>query len=219
MGDDSTPELRERSAKAIALCIHMMQGTPYVYEGEELAMTNCPFASLDDFRDVESINAYRELTASGVMEPGYMMDCLRYKSRDNARTPMQWTAEPNAGFTTGTPWISVNPNYAEINAQEQMARPDSVFHFYRRLIELRHTNEIIVYGRYELILPEDKQLYAYTRHWEGKKLTVVCNLTGREAELELDLSGDLLISNYDDITPNNHMHLRPWEAFAVLTEE
>ena len=219
LGEDSTPELRERSAKSIALCIHMMQGTPYVYEGEELAMTNCPFSSLDDFRDVESINAYHELIASGVMEPGYMMDCLRYKSRDNARTPMQWSNEANAGFTTGTPWITVNPNYRQINAAEQMERPDSVFHFYRRLIELRHTNDIIVYGRYELILPEDRQLYAYTRYWEGKKLTVVCNLTGQEAALELDLQGDLLISNYEDTAPINHMHLRPWEAFAVLTEE
>ena len=219
LGDDSTPELRERSAKAVALCIHMMQGTPYVYEGEELAMTNYPFASMEEFRDVESINAYRELTASGVMEPGYMMDCLRYKSRDNARTPMQWSDEDHAGFTTGTPWIAVNPNYRQINAAEQMARPDSVFHFYRRLIELRHTHEIIVYGRYELILPEDRQIYAYTRRWEEKKLTVVCNLTGREAPLELDIAGKLVISNYEDTCPNERMHLRPWEAFAVLTVE
>ena len=219
MGDDSTPELRERSAKAIALCIHMMQGTPYVYEGEELAMTNCPFGSLDDFRDVESINAYHELTASGVMEPGYMMDCLRYKSRDNARTPMQWSDEPNAGFTTGTPWIGVNPNYTQINAAEQVARQDSVFHFYRRLIELRHRSDIIVYGRYELILPEDKQIYAYTRHWEGRKLTVVCNLTGQAAPLAVDAAGELLISNYEDTNVTAQMHLRPWEAFATLTAE
>ena len=173
---------------------------------------------MDDFRDVESINAYRELTTSGVMEPGYMMDCLRYKSRDNARTPMQWSDGPNAGFTDGTPWIGVNPNYRQINAAEQMARPDSVFHFYRRLVELRHTHEIIVYGNYELILPEDQQIYAYTRHWEGRKLTVVCNLTGRDANLNLDAAGELLISNYNDTNLNAHMTLRPWEAFAVLED-
>ena len=219
MGDDSTSESRERSAKALALCIHMMQGTPYVYEGEELAMTNCPFASLEDFRDVESINAFRELTASGVMEPEFMMDCLRYKSRDNARTPMQWSGEPNAGFSTGTPWIGVNPNYTQINAAEQVARPDSVFHFYRRLIELRHTNEIIVYGRYELILPEHEQVYAYLRHWEGRKLLVVCNLTGREAEVQLGEAGELLISNYEDTPVAAQMHLRPWESFAVMMAE
>ena len=181
MGDDSTPALREKSAKVLALCLHMMQGTPYVYQGEELGMTNAPFRDLSDFRDIESINAYRELTETGVMEPARMLECLRYKSRDNARTPMQWDDTPNAGFTTGTPWIMVNPNYTGINAADQLARPDSVFHFYQKLIQLRHTHEIIVYGSYDLLLPDDPQLYLYTRTLGSQKLLCACNLTGRPA--------------------------------------
>ena len=222
MGDDSTKELRERSAKALALCVHMMQGTPYVFEGEELGMTNANFETLEDFRDVESINAYHELTENGVIAPKDMMRYLRYKSRDNARTPMQWDNTANAGFTTGTPWIKMNENYREINANDQVAQRNSVFHFYRKLIELRHSHEIIAYGRYQLILPEHPQLYAYTREWEGEKLLVVCNLTGCEAAAELPcefMKGRLLISNFDDTTLNEKMALRPWEAFAVLMEE
>ena len=222
MGDDSTFELRERSAKALALCVHMMQGTPYVYEGEELGMTNYPFETLADFRDVESINAYRELTESGVVPPEDMLKFLRYKSRDNARTPMQWDGSESAGFTTGKPWIGVNPNYKEINAAEQVARPDSVFHFYKKLIALRHSHETIVYGRYQLILDDHPSVYAYTREWEGKRLLVVCNLTGKGTSAELPgafMGGEVLISTFDDTKLNEHMALRPWEAFAVLLED
>lgn len=222
LGDDSTPELRERSAKALALCIHMMQGTPYVYEGEELGMTNTKFDSLADFRDVESINAYRELTESGVIAPEDMLQYLRYKSRDNSRTPVQWDDTPNAGFTTGTPWIKVNENYRQINAAEQVGRPDSVFHFYKKLIQLRHSHEIIPYGSYRLIWPEDPQLFAYTREWEGKKLLVVCNLTGAPAAARLSLEftdAKILISNFDDTQISENLTLRPWEAFAVLKED
>lgn len=222
MGDDSTPELRERSAKALALCIHMMQGTPYVYEGEELGMTNNHFETIDDFRDVESINAYHELTGQGTIDPEDMMKFLNYKSRDNARTPMQWDDSPNAGFTTGTPWIGANPIYREINAAEQVARPDSVFHFYQKLIALRHGYEIIVYGDYQLLWPEDEQVYAYTRNWEGRKLLTVCNLTGKEANAAIPaefLGGKMLISNMNDTILTENMTLRPWESFAVLGEE
>lgn len=222
LGDDSTPELRERSAKALALCVHMMQGTPYVYEGEELGMTNGDFQTLKDFRDVESINAYRELTQNGVIEPEDMLRCLRYKSRDNARTPMQWDAGRNAGFTAGTPWIKVNKNHTAINAAEQLERPDSVFHFYRKLIALRHRHEVIVYGNYRLLWPEDEQLFAYTREYSGQKLLVLCNLSGKPAKAELpqEFTDDkLLISNFEDTTLNKEMVLRPWEALAVLQEE
>lgn len=221
LGDDSSFELRERSAKALALCIHMMQGTPYVYEGEELGMTNGDFTALEDFRDIESLNAFRELTEGGVMEPEEMLRCLRYKSRDNSRTPMQWTAGENAGFTTGTPWIRVNANHTEINAEEQLTRPDSVFHFYQKLIALRHSHEIIVYGAYQLLWPEDKQLFAYTRQWEGRTLLVVCNFTGEEVHATLPdgfAGRELLISNMPDTKVEQSMTLRPWEAFAVLTD-
>lgn len=222
LGDDSTPERRERSAKALALCIHMMQGTPYVYEGEELGMTNARFETLEDFRDVESINAYRELSGSGVVGPDEMLEFLRYKSRDNARTPMQWADDWNAGFSTGTPWIGVNANYRQINAEEQLARPDSVFHFYQKLIALRHSQEIIVYGDYQMLLPDDRQLFAYTRKLGSQKLLVVCNLTGREAPfglLQAFENGRLLISNYNDTAPSRNMQLRSWEAFAILQED
>lgn len=217
LGDDSTFELRERSAKALALCLHMMQGTPYVYQGEELAMTNGAFAAPEDFRDVESLNAYAELTRSGVIAPADMLRYMRYKSRDNARTPMQWDESAQAGFTTGTPWIGVNPNCARINAAEQLARPDSVFHFYRRLIALRHENPIIVYGSYHLLYPEDAQVYAYERRWEGKTLLVVCNLSGRPAPMPASgFSGQRLISNYEGEEAGDSSQLRPWEAFAIL---
>lgn len=215
MGDEG--ENREISAKALALCIHMMQGTPYVYQGEELGMTNGSFASLADFRDVESLNAFREQTDSGNISPEDMLEFLRYKSRDNARTPLQWDDSPNAGFSTGTPWIGITENYREINAAEQLRRADSVFHFYQKLIALRHSHDIIVYGSYQLLLPEDEQVYAYTRTWEERHLLVVCNLTAQSARVSLPAwQGEILIATYEDVSPGETMLLRPWEAFALL---
>lgn len=218
LGD--TGVFRERSAKALALAIHMLQGTPYVYQGEELGMTNAPFPAISDFRDVESLNAYRELTQSGVMPPERMLECLRYKSRDNARTPMQWSAAPGAGFSQAEPWIGLNPNYLQINAEEQLHREDSVFHFYQALIRLRHAHEIIVYGDYHLLLPEDPQVFAYTRTLNGQTLLVVCNLTGAEAKVQLpQASNPVLISNCPDTHAAQQMLLRPWEAFASFLKD
>lgn len=217
LGDDG--ELRERSAKALALCLHMMQGTPYVYQGEELAMTNGAFSTLEDFRDVESLNAYRELTERGQIDPETMLSYLRYKSRDNARTPMQWTDGPQADFTTVAPWIGLNENYRLINAQEQAERLDSVFFFYQKLIQLRHQCDLIVYGDYRLLWPEDRQIFAYTRVLEGQGLLVVCNLSGESAELRMPeecLEGKILISNYSGVSIQSAMTLYPWEAFAIL---
>ena len=221
LGDDSTREYREASAKMLGLCLHMMQGTPYVYQGEELGMTNVPFAALEDFRDIESINAYHELTESGQVSPEDMMRFLRYKSRDNARTPMQWDDSENAGVTTGTPWIMVNPNYKEINAKEQMARPDSVFHFYQKLIRLRKEREIIPYGEYELLLPEDPDLYVYTRALGEHKLLVICNFRKEEKAFTLPegfdpRKGEILIGNYPDRELQNTMTLKAYEALAIL---
>ncbi len=208
LGDDSTREYREASAKMLGLCLHMMQGTPYVYQGEELGMTNVPFA-------------YHELTESGQVSPEDMMRFLRYKSRDNARTPMQWDDSENAGFTTGTPWIMVNPNYKEINAKEQMARPDSVFHFYQKLIRLRKEREIIPYGEYELLLPEDPDLYVYTRALGEQKLLVICNFRKEEKAFTLPEGfdpgmGEILIGNYPDRELQNTMTLKAYEALAIL---
>ena len=181
--DDS--KYREKSAKMLATCLHMMQGTPYVYQGEELGMTNVPFRDISDFRDLDSINAYHELVGQGVFTEEEMMRYLRYKSRDNARTPFQWDDSENAGFTTGTPWIMVNPNYTEINAAEQMGRADSVFNYYKELIRLRKTNDVIVYGTYELLLPDDKELYVYERRLGEKKLLVICNFYGNNRKFTL----------------------------------
>lgn len=219
LGDDSTPEVRERSAKALALCLHMMQGTPYIYQGEELGMTNAPFAALTDFRDVESLNAYRELTEGGQIDPETMLDYLRYKSRDNARTPMQWTGASQADFTAAEPWIGVNENYRTINAQEQAARPDSVFSFYQTLIRLRHEYELIVYGSYQMLWPDDTQIFAYTRTLGTQRLLVVCNLSGGITKLQIPEEfpkGEILISNYGDTSIQPAMGLRPWESFAIL---
>lgn len=210
-------EYREMSAKMLATCLHMMQGTPYVYQGQELGMTNVPFGDISDFRDLDSINAYHELTAQGVFSEEEMLRFLRYKSRDNARTPFQWNDQENAGFTSGTPWIMVNPNYREINAQEQMAREDSVFHYYQKLIRLRKENAIIVYGTYDLLLPDDPELYVYTRTLEEEKLLVICNFYGntREYTLPEDWQPDAmecLIGNYKEVKNGRTMTIRPYEA-------
>ena len=218
LGDESD-DYRELSAKCIATCLHMMQGTPYVYQGEELGMTNTVFNSVDDFRDLESINAYRELVESGLFTKEDMFPKIAHKSRDNARTPMQWDASENAGFTTGTPWIKVNPNYKKINVADQLRREDSVFHYYQKLIRLRKENEIIVYGNYELLLPEDDNIFAYTRSLDGKKLLTVCNFS--KTEQKFDFSGyekaKVLISNYERDIRENSM-LKPYEAVVLLLD-
>ena len=218
LGDESDA-YRELSAKCIATCLHMMQGTPYVYQGEELGMTNTVFNSVDDFRDLESVNAYRELVESGLYTDEDMFPKIAHKSRDNARTPMQWDASENAGFTTGTPWIAVNPNYKKINVEDQLKREDSVFHYYQKLIRLRKENKIIVYGNYELLLPEDENIFAYTRTLDNQKLLVVCNFS--KSEQKFDFSGyenaKVLISNYNRDAGEDGI-LKPYEATVLLLE-
>ena len=216
-GNDSK-EYREVSAKMLGTCLHMMQGTPYVYQGEELGMTNVPFKYIDDFRDIESIRAYQEYVESGIIDKEDMMRFLCYKSRDNARTPMQWNSGKNAGFTEGTPWIMVNPNYKEINAEEQVDRADSVFNYYKKLIELRHKEEVIVYGHYELLMPESEELYVYTRELENEKILVICNFTEKEVKYTLPEefeNGKILISNYDKMSADAEMELKPYEAMVI----
>ena len=210
-------EYRELSAKCIATCLHMMQGTPYVYQGEELGMTNTVFNSVKDFRDLESINAYHELTEKGVISAEELFPKICHKSRDNARTPMQWDDSKNAGFTTGTPWIDVNPNYTKINAKEQVARENSVFNYYKKLIALRKEYEIIVYGDYNLLLPEDEDLFVYERSLDGKKLLVACNFSENEREFDFDIvkNGKILTNNYEEFNLINKK-LRPFEAVVVL---
>ena len=210
-------EYRELSAKCIATCLHMMQGTPYVYQGEELGMTNTVFNSVKDFRDLESINAFNELTEKGVISAEELFPKICHKSRDNARTPMQWDDSKNAGFTTGTPWIDVNPNYTKINAKEQVARENSVFNYYKKLISLRKEHEIIVYGDYELLLPDDEDLFVYLRRLNNDTILVACNFSENTRKFDYNDIGNgrILINNYKDINLND-MKLRPFEAFAIL---
>ena len=191
---DGSPE----AAKMLGTILHMHRGTPYVYQGEELGMTNFPFCSLDQFRDIESLNHYAE-TGS--------LRALQAASRDHARTPMQWDASPHAGFTTGTPWLAVNPNHVEINAEAQRRDPDSVFHHYRRLIELRHSVPAVVHGDFTMLLDDDERVYAFMRHYEDTELLVLGNFSGDE--VPVDLTGwedaELLIGEPGEV-------LQPWES-------
>ena len=217
-GNDN-PVYRETSAKMLATCIHMMQGTPYVYQGEELGMTNVPFTSIDQFRDLDSINAYRELVEEQhVFTAEEMMRYLCCKSRDNARTPFQWDDSAYAGFSTVEPWIMVNPNYKEINAKKQIDDPESVFNYYRKLIALRKEKEIIVYGTYDLLLPESEEIYMYTRTLGEEKLLVVCNFSEKEVAVEIPeefRKGSYLIANYPKGEIKEQMTIRPYEAFVL----
>ena len=194
----------------LATCLHMMKGIPYIYQGEELGMTNAGFTSLEQYRDVESINAYHENVEQRGLEPEKMMRYLQKVSRDNARTPMQWNDSDNAGFTEGTPWIDVNSNYKEINAECELAESNSVFQYYKRLIELRHSMEIVVYGSFEMIMKENEQIFAYKRSLNGQTLYVFCNFMQENVICnEIPKNGKLLISNY---TEGHSEKLRPYEA-------
>ena len=213
-GNDSD-KYRALSAKMLGTCLHMLQGTPYVYQGEELGMCNAYFDKIEDYRDIESLNAYRDLTENSGVSHEQMMQYLKDVSRDNARTPMQWDASGNAGFTTGTPWIKVNKNYKEVNAEKQVNDPDSVFSYYKQLIRLRHENEIIVYGDYELLEPDSDEVYIYTRHLGNEHLMIMCNFTDHDVDASEDTferipaDAEKLIGNYKDDAKKT---LRPYEA-------
>lgn len=214
------PALRERSAKMIALNTHLMMGTPFVYQGEEIGMTNLHWENLSQLRDLEELNAYDEFVTHGSMPPEKMMECIRMKGRDNARTPFQWNRSRNAGFTSGTPWIMVNPNYPEINAEEQLSRPDSVYAFYQKLIRLRHKNEIVISGRYTGLAVDDPAVFAYTRTLGDQVWLVICNFTDQEAEfdwtsyLKTDYP-DNILGNLDDTNYPVSKVLQPYEAVIL----
>ncbi len=208
-GDDG--KYRVESAKMLALLLHGMQGTPFIYQGEELGMTNVRY-EIGEYRDIETVNMYRERREAGY---GYedIMRGIYAKSRDNARTPMQWDAGKNAGFTSGTPWLRVNPNYTEINAAEQMDRGDSVFGFYRELIRLRKKYRVLADGRFELLYREHPAIFAYVRENEAERLLVICNFRGEETEYPQpgDFQGmELLLANYEG--RGGESTLRPYEA-------
>lgn len=216
-GDDS--EYRNESAKMLATTIHMMQGTPYIYQGEEFGMTNPKFTSIDEYRDVESLNTYNILKEQGKSEEE-ILEILRHKSRDNSRTPVQWNGDKNAGFTSGTPWIPVAKNYQEINAEQALEDENSVFYHYQKLNRLRKEYDIIVDGDYQLILEDHPDIFAYVRNGDGEKLLVVNNFYARETEFtlpdEVDVKGwssEVLISNYEDAkNVYSQISLRPYES-------
>ena len=212
---NDSEQYRVVSAKMIATCLHMLKGTPYIYQGEELGMTNAYFDRLEDYRDIESINAFHQYVDNGLVTAEDMMRYLKEISRDNARTPMQWDDSRNAGFTTGTPWINVNPNYPKINAQAAVADPESVFHYYQELIRLRHTLPVIVYGKFEGLLEDSETIYAYRRLLDGQVLTVACNFTDQEQACDLceDPAAKELISNYKT---HKTGALQPYEARVIL---
>ena len=218
LGDDSPI-----SAKCIATVLHMMQGTPYIYQGEELGMTNYPFTSIDECRDIESINAYKELIETGKLTREKMIAGIAAKGRDNARTPMQWDDNDNAGFTKGTPWINVNPNYKNINAKAEVADENSVFHYYKKLISLRRNSkwtDVIVYGTYKLLDEDNEKVFSYIRQLEDKKLLIICNMSDEEVNYkdseQFNGVKETVISNYDGVKLEAEMKLPPW--FAAVFE-
>jgi len=210
-----------KSAKMLAAAIHLMQGTPYIYQGEEIGMTNPKFSSIDEYRDVESLNVYEIKRAQGMNE-NEILEILKHKSRDNSRTPVQWSDEPNAGFTKGKPWINPADNYREINVEKALDDEDSIFYFYQKLIALRKQYEIITYGNYELILGEDEQIFAYIRNGAGEKLLVINNFYGSETTFELPENltfegyhSEILLSNYKDSSKEfKQVLLRPYESIV-----
>ncbi len=218
-GDDG--EHRVASAQCLATLLHLHRGTPYVYQGEELGMTNAPFAGIEDFRDIETLNHYTEAVGAGA-DAGTVLEAVRAKSRDHARTPMQWDATEGAGFTTGHPWIAVNPNHTTINAEAERADPGSVFHHYRRLIALRHSEPAVAHGDFTMLLDDDPTVYAFTRRLDDVELLVVCNVSGSPTRADVpdadawQRADVLLVSGSDPdavaAVDGPGLLLAPWEA-------
>ncbi|MFZ4833880.1 alpha,alpha-phosphotrehalase [Rouxiella sp. Mn2063] len=206
--------LRVVAAKMLAMVLHGMQGTPYIYQGEEIGMTNPGYQRIEQYRDVESLNMFAELAEAG-QDQQQLLAILATKSRDNGRTPMQWDASPNAGFTEGTAWISPAENYLQINAEQALADQDSVFYTYQQLIQLRKSLPILTQGDYQDQLPEHPHLWCYQRSWQGQKLVVWCNLSAESQQVPLTSpAGEWLLGNYEDAP--NHGNLRPFEAVYWL---
>ena len=214
------PRYRERSAKMIAVNTFCMMGTPFVYQGEELGMTNYPYFSRSELRDLESLQMLQSFPENGIMTEDEAMACIRAKGRDNARTPMQWDTSANAGFTTGKPWIAVNPNYREINAEDQLRREDSVFHFYQELIAFRKSHEILISGHYHGVALDDPQVFAYIRTLNGDSLLVITNWSDSPAPFNWAryLSTphpEILIGNLPGSRYVTDKVLEPYEAIVL----
>lgn len=213
-GDEG--ELRTTSAKMLAMLLHGMQGTPYIYQGEEIGMSNPNFSTIEEYRDVESLNAYAELKEKGVSED-LIIKILAQKSRDNSRTPVQWDGSKNAGFSTGSPWIDVARNYHEINVEQAIADKNSVFYTYQQLIALRKKLVVLTDGDYQDLLPQHPSVWAYQRTNATEKLTVVANLSAEKQVVTLDTSGQILLNNYQNVERReNEIWLQPYQALYLL---
>jgi oligo-1,6-glucosidase len=218
-GDEG--EFREASAKMLATALHCLKGTPYIYQGEEIGMTNVRFSDINDYRDIESLNLYRERLADGVSHEEMMLG-IHANGRDNARTPMQWDASPNGGFTSGTPWIAVNPNYREINVAAALEQPDSILWHYQKLIALRKQYPVLVYGDYQPVMAEHPQVFAWLRTLDNERLLVINNFSAEHLTLDIPEEmqhwhGECLSSNYaprDQLAVS--LELQPYESFALL---
>ena len=197
------------SATLLAAVLHLHRGTPYVYQGEELGMTNYPFTDIGEFADIEALNYYHQAVDEQGLDPRLVLQSLEIAARDNSRTPMQWDGSAQAGFTTGTPWLAVNPNASRINAEAQVKDPESVFAWYRELIAMRHRDVVVRHGAFELLLPADPQVYAFTRTLDAQRLLVVANFSSEPAEPALDMDGQIEVCNYREPVTD---HLRPWEV-------
>ena len=209
------PKYRVKAAKMLGTTLHFLQGTPYIYQGEELGMTNVHYTKLDQYEDIESLNAYDEyVKKEKIVEPQTMLKYLSHMSRDNARTPMQWDDAKNAGFSEVEPWFALNPNYQEINVKKELSDQDSVFYYYQKLVELRHQYPVIRYGSYQLLDPKDEQAFAYLREYQGTTLLVINNFTAETIERDYDQGkGKLLLDNY----PKGELsRLRPYESRAYI---
>ena len=208
-------EYRVESAKMLATLLHGMKGTPYIYQGEELGMTNVRFEDINEYNDIETLNMYKDRISKGYSHDEIMAS-IYAKGRDNARTPMQWDSTENAGFTTGKPWLKVNKNYKFINAEDCLQDKDSIFYHYKKLIDIRKHNDTIIYGDYKLLLPEDKNVFAYSRELNGDKIVVVCNFYNKEVNLNFneDFNNvEILLSNYKDSSIlMKDLKLRQYEA-------
>ena len=209
----NSKEYRVESAKCLATMYFLMQGTPFIYQGQEIGMTNIKYPTIDDYNDVDAKNLFREQTKEGVPTEE-IMKIIWKNGRDNSRTPMQWNTEKNAGFSVGDPWLKVNPNYKEINVEKEMQDPDSIYHYYKKLIELRKEQDVLIYGRYAIILEDHDQVYAYTRTLNDETVVIITNLFAENVEFELPIdlekkARNLLISNYDQFKANR---LQPYEA-------
>lgn len=202
----------------LATLLHTLRGTPYVYQGEEIGMTNITFDNIEDYRDIETLNFYQEMIKKGLPKEN-IMDTIHRISRDNARTPMQWSDGPDAGFTTGAPWIKVNPNYPDINVSGNLKDPNSIFYYYQKIIQLRKENLIMIYGDYQLILEDDENIYSYLRTLNKDRLLIILNFFSNQAIFKLPTNINyqekrLLISNYDVKEKENiqSVYLHPYEA-------